>query len=53
MVIPANGDQGWFFRPVSDWEKEVVAANPEAQFDEEPVMGNTHLQQVVVSTRAF
>ena len=45
-LFPASYDQGWFFEPTSDGEKELVANFPDAQVDQDPVHKADHLKQL-------
>ncbi len=50
-VFPANQEDSWFFRPVSETERRAVReSGPAVRWDrEEPVGGFTHLHQVYVA----
>jgi putative glutathione S-transferase len=45
-LFPASYDQGWFFSPTTDGEKDLVANFPEAQIDPDPLHGSHHLIQL-------
>lgn len=44
--FPASHEYGWFFEPVSEGEKEIVAAFPDAKSDKEPHYGCSHLRNL-------
>ena len=50
-MFPANQEDSWFFRPVSETERRAVReSGPAVRWDrEEPVGGFTHLHQVYVA----
>lgn len=43
---PANSPDSWFFKPVSEWEKNAVESHPEACADQDPVLDATHLKRI-------
>jgi putative glutathione S-transferase len=45
-LFPAAYDQGWFFSPTTDGEKDLVANFPEAKIDADPLHGSHHLMQL-------
>lgn len=49
--FPASYDDGWFFEPISDGEKELVSMFPDALVDKDPVQGAHHLKQLYVRAK--
>ena len=45
-LFPASYDGGWFFEPISEGEKELVANFPDAQVDKDPLHHVDHLSQL-------
>ena len=45
-LFPASYDQGWFFSPTSEGEKELVANFPTAVVDADPLHKSDHLKQL-------
>ena len=45
-LFPSSYEDGWFFTPKSDGEKELTEHFPQAQIDEDPLYNCTHLKEL-------
>ena len=45
-LFPSSYEDGWFFSPKSDGEKELTEHFPQAQIDEDPLYKCTHLKEL-------
>jgi len=43
-TFPGNGDDGWFLKPKSEWEKTIVEGNSDAFVDTDPVDDVSHMR---------
>ena len=45
-LFPASYNDGWFFKPCTDGEKELCDMFPDAQVDDDPLHGSSHLREL-------